>query len=199
MRGVVTGICWGLVVVIWLIGGLYGLRRAPAGRKPSWRGAPLPIAILAGLVVAYVAATRNDPNRLVVHSLWLEIPGLALLLAATAFTIWARLALGSMWSMSPDVLQQHHELRTDGPYSVTRHPIYTGLLGMLLGTALLNGFGVAAVALLAGLVVFTARVRIEEKLMSETFPGEYERYKQRVPRLIPRLNRVRRERSTRPP
>ena len=92
-----------------------------------------------------------------------------LLVAATAFTIWARLALGSMWSMSPDVLQQHHELRTDGPYAVTRHPIYTGLLGMLLGTMLLNSFGVAVVALLAGVVVFAARVPIEEKLMKS--PG----------------------------
>ena len=191
MHRVATGICWGLVAAIWLIGGLYGLRRAPAGRKPSWHGAPLPIAIVAGLVVAYAVASRHDPNLLVVHSLWLEIPGLVLLLVATAFTIWARLALGSMWSMSPGVLQQHHELRTDGPYAVTRHPIYTGLLGMLLGTALLDGFGVAFVALLAGLVVFTARVRIEEKLMSETFPGEYERYKQRVPRLMPGLKRFR--------
>ena len=32
-------------------------------------------------------------------------------------------------------------LRTDGPYAITRHPIYTGLLGMLLGTALLGGLG----------------------------------------------------------
>ncbi len=100
----------------------------------------------------------------------MEIPGLILLVVATAFTIWARLALGSMWSMSPGVLQQRHELRTDGPYAVTRHPIYTGLLGMLVGTALLNGFGVSVVALLVGVVVFGSRVPVEEKLMSETFP-----------------------------
>ena len=191
MRHLVTGICWGLVVVIWIVGAVVGLQRGPARRRPSWHGAPWPIGVVAGIVVVYVAVTRNHPNRIVVHSWWVEIPGLVLLIAATVFTIWARLALGSMWSMSPDVLQQHHELRTDGPYAVTRHPIYTGLLGMLLGTMLLNGFGVAVVAFLAGVVVFGTRVPIEEKLMRETFPGDYERYAQRVPRLMPGLNRFR--------
>ena len=147
-------------------------------------------------MVVYVAVSRNHPNRMAVHSSWVEIPGLALLLAATIFTIWARLSLGSMWSMSPDVLQQYHELRTDGPYAVTRHPIYTGLLGMLLGTVLLNGFGVSVVALLAGVVVFATRVPVEEKLMSQTFPGDYERYQQLVPRLIPRPDRFRRPPSS---
>ncbi len=196
MQHLVTGICWGLVVVIWIVGAVVGLRRGPARRRPSWHGAPWPIGVVAAIVIVYVAVTRNHANRMVVHSGWVEIPGLVLLIAATIFTIWARLALGSMWSMSPDVLQQHHELRTDGPYAVTRHPIYTGLLGMLLGTMLLNGFGVAVVAFLAGVVVFGTRVPIEERLMNETFPRDYERYAERVPRLVPRPLRFRRPPSS---
>jgi protein-S-isoprenylcysteine O-methyltransferase Ste14 len=60
--------------------------------------------------------------------------------AATALTIWARLALGVMWSAAP-TLKQEHKLRTGGPYAVTRHPIYTGLLGMMPGSLLLAGAG----------------------------------------------------------
>jgi len=60
------------------------------------------------------------------------VVGLAILAVSTAFTIWARPALRTMWSFDP-VVKQAHLLRTRGPYAVTRHPIYTGLLGMLLG------------------------------------------------------------------
>jgi protein-S-isoprenylcysteine O-methyltransferase Ste14 len=54
------------------------------------------------------------------------------------FTLWARFSLGTMWSVAPKV-KGDHQLRTHGPYAVTRHPIYTGLLGMMLGATLLAG------------------------------------------------------------
>ena len=56
-----------------------------------------------------------------------RILGLVVLLAATVLTIWARLALGAMWSAAPTV-KEEHRLRTSGPYRITRHPIYTGLI-----------------------------------------------------------------------
>jgi protein-S-isoprenylcysteine O-methyltransferase Ste14 len=71
-----------------------------------------------------------------VHAPGIRFLGLAILLAATALTLWARLALGAMWTAAPTV-KQEHQLRTSGPYAITRHPIYTGLLGMLLGSGLL--------------------------------------------------------------
>ena len=80
-----------------------------------------------------------------------------------------------------------HQLRTNGPYGVTRHPIHTGLLGMLLGTALLVGLGHLLVALPVGLVFIEIRVHIEERLMLATFPEPYARYRRRVPQLVPRL------------
>ena len=97
-----------------------------------------------------------------------------------------------MWSASPNVLQPDHELRTDGPYAVTRHPIYTGLLGMLIGTVLLNGLGLTLALLVVGAVFLAIRIPIEERLMSETFPDEYSRYRDHVPRLVPGLHVLRR-------
>jgi protein-S-isoprenylcysteine O-methyltransferase Ste14 len=90
---------------------------------------------------------------------------------------------------APNVLRTDHELRTDGgPYAITRHPIYTGLLGMLLGTVLLNGLGDSLAFLVLGAVFLVARIPIEERLMSMAFPDEYAGYRERVPRLVPGLH-----------
>jgi protein-S-isoprenylcysteine O-methyltransferase Ste14 len=97
-----------------------------------------------------------------------------------------------MWAATPNVLQADHRLRTDGPYAVTRHPIYTGLLGMLVGTALLNGLGVSLAFLAIGAAVVAYRIPVEEGLMSRTFPEEYARYRERVPRLVPGSRLLRR-------
>src|SRR5437879_6597469 len=57
---------------------------------------------------------------------WLQIVGAACLVIFTAFTLWARWCLGIMWSSLP-VIKVDHQLRTEGPYRITRHPIYTGI------------------------------------------------------------------------
>ena len=190
MQGVVTWTCWGLVVAIWIVGAIR-VRNVPSLRQPSGSGAiwRFGAAIIVWLIVRFA---RPDLHRISTHSWWVEMPGLALLVAATIFTIWARFSLGTMWSITPNALKDHHELRTEGPYGVTRHPIYTGLLGMLLGTALLNGVGGWIGLPIVGAVVFATRVSIEEKLMSATFPDEYERYRRRVPQLVPGVHRLRR-------
>ena len=97
-----------------------------------------------------------------------------------------------MWSASPNVLQADHRLRTDGPYAVTRHPIYTGLFGMVLGTVLLNGLGDSLAFLAVAAVFFATRIPIEERLMSKTFPEQYAHYRGRVPRFVPGLRRLHR-------
>jgi len=185
----VTWICWGLVVVVWIVGALVGGRngqRQGSANGVLWR---IGAVVLAG---ALYRVSRHGLHEVVDHSWWIEIPGLVLLLASTGFTIWARVRLGRMWSASPDTLQESHELRTDGPYAVTRHPIYTGLLGMLLGSVLLNGLGVSLLFLAIGVAVVATRIPIEERLMSTTFPEQYETYRRRTPRIVPGLQLLRR-------
>ena len=192
MATIATEICWGIVIVTWIAAALYGSRKQPRGRRQGsdtaavWR-----IASVAAAVVVY-RVTRDDLRHATDHSWWLELPGLLLLVASTCFTIWARVSLGPMWSASPNVLQSHHQLRTDGPYAVTRHPIYTGLFGMLLGTVLLNGLGDSLAFLVVGVAFLGTRIPIEERLMSKTFPDEYAHYRERVPRFVPGLRRLRR-------
>jgi protein-S-isoprenylcysteine O-methyltransferase Ste14 len=121
---------------------------------------------------------------------WPRAFGLPLFVAATGFTLWARRALGTMWS-SAVLVKTGHELRTGGPYAVTRHPIYTGLAGMLAGATLVNGGGRWVVILAAGMAFMASKIRAEERLLSERFPARYEDYRKSVPQLIPRVARPR--------
>jgi protein-S-isoprenylcysteine O-methyltransferase Ste14 len=187
-----TLLCWGVVVLTWIVEGVYYWARTSGGRREGTRSAALWQVGLVLVAVLVYRLTLPDLNRLTEHSTWIELPGFLLLVASTAFTMWARIRLGRMWSASPNELQRDHELRTDGPYAVTRHPIYTGLLGMVLGTVLLNGLGGSLGLLIIGGAFLAARIPIEERLMSKAFPDEYAQYRRRVPRLVPGLKLVRR-------
>lgn len=97
--------------------------------------------------------------------------------------IWARVYLGRNWSSRPAV-KEGHELVTTGPYAYVRHPIYTGVILMALGTALSGAtFGIWAFVIAS--FVFVSRIEKEEKIMRELFPGEYPEYQKRTKRLIP--------------
>jgi protein-S-isoprenylcysteine O-methyltransferase Ste14 len=196
MHVIVTSLCWGVVVVTWIAGAV-ATRNVPVQQRSSGTGALWRVGI-AGVSAAIYLLAQHDLHRTATHSAWVELPGLTLLIASTIFTLWARLALGRMWSISPDVLRDQHELRTTGPYGITRHPIYTGLSGMLLGTALFNGLGTWVVLLLIAVALCATRVPIEERLMSATFPEEYARYRGRVPRLVPGLRLLSRKHQTKP-
>jgi protein-S-isoprenylcysteine O-methyltransferase Ste14 len=113
-----------------------------------------------------------------------QITSLAMTVAGCALAIWARLTLGGNWSGRVTV-KEGHELIVRGPYSLARHPIYTGILLACVGTCLMDGewhclLGLIIVAL--GLVL---KMSQEERLMMETFPQAYPMYRQRVKALIP--------------
>ena len=190
--------CWGAVALIWVIGAVYNAARGPARRtRPALRSIGGRV-IAVVVVIVVLAVVRLVPGQywhaLRVDSPWVTVLGSVALLASTAFTLWARFALGTMWSMDAEV-KQGHQLRTDGPYGITRHPIYTGMLGMLLGSLLLAGGGRYLLLPLAGIVFFELKIREEERLMAATFPEEYARYRRRVPQLVPRLGDFRRHRA----
>jgi protein-S-isoprenylcysteine O-methyltransferase Ste14 len=182
LSSVLLAACWGTLTVVWVAGAIYNRRRGPRVRERSRRDYSWLVAAAAfWLIYGHVAGI--DWGSLSLSSPWIRAAGVALLLAATAFTLWARVALGTMWSSSV-VAKAGHTLRTQGPYAITRHPIYTGLLGMLLGTALIDDLGRAAAVFVLGAIYLAWKARAEERLLSGVFP-EYQRYSRRVPRLIP--------------
>lgn len=115
---------------------------------------------------------------------WLVLSGTVLVLLGAGLVLWARLRLGR-WFTGTLGVKLGHELATDGPYAVTRHPMYTGLLAMVLGAALVWN-SVATLALAVLLVVpFALQARIEEPLLEAHFGEAYREYGRRVPRLLP--------------
>ncbi|HEY7378976.1 MAG TPA: isoprenylcysteine carboxylmethyltransferase family protein [Steroidobacteraceae bacterium] len=123
-------------------------------------------------------------GRLVLDPLPLYIIGAALVALGLGFAVWARVHLGTNWSAVVTLKEGHVLVRT-GPYRWVRHPIYTGLLVALLGTALsrndwcaLLGFAIVTAALIR-------KLSIEERWMLGAFQDEYARYKAQVAALIP--------------
>ncbi len=124
-------------------------------------------------------AARFVPNQESIR-----MAGFALTLCGALFAAWARLTLGTNWSGRPSV-KAGHELIVTGPYALVRHPIYTGLLLGLAGTALAVGEWRAILGLVTILLAFAAKMKQEERLMMQTFPEAYPRYRKRVKALIP--------------
>ena len=110
--------------------------------------------------------------------------GTALLVAGLAFSIWARVTLGRNWSGTVTV-KEDHELIQSGPYRLVRHPIYTGLLLALAGSAVAQDrwSGVLGVVLI--FVSFWIKLLREEAWMRETFGEKYDAYCARTKRLVP--------------
>jgi protein-S-isoprenylcysteine O-methyltransferase Ste14 len=112
------------------------------------------------------------------------VAGAALIYAGLAFTVWARVHLGGNWSGSVTV-KEDHELVRSGPYAYVRHPIYTGLIAAVLGSALASGTLRAALGFALITVSLMRKLRTEEAFMRATFPQDYPRYCAQVPALVP--------------
>jgi protein-S-isoprenylcysteine O-methyltransferase Ste14 len=109
-----------------------------------------------------------------------------IVLAGGAFTVWARVTLGRNWSAEV-TFKQDHELIESGPYALVRHPIYTGLIVMALGTAINYGRAVGFALLISLCGGLWWKARQEEQVMSSHFPTAYAEYKARVHAIIPFL------------
>jgi protein-S-isoprenylcysteine O-methyltransferase Ste14 len=123
-------------------------------------------------------------GRFAPHTAAIADVALLLTVVGCGFAIWARLTLGSNWSGRVTV-KADHELVTRGPYAVTRHPIYTGFLTAILGTALAVGQWRGIVALVVILMAFVLKMAQEEQMMMQTFPATYPEYRRKVKALVP--------------
>jgi protein-S-isoprenylcysteine O-methyltransferase Ste14 len=112
------------------------------------------------------------------------LAGVALCVYGLWFTIWARRTLAGNWS-SDVTFKQGHELVRTGPYRFVRHPIYTGLLIMSLGTAIENGQLRCFLAIVVVGIGFWIKLSQEERLLLRHFPNEYPAYQKQVKALVP--------------
>ena len=178
------------IVALWIAWLLIWLASAPFTARTAVRQ-PLAAfladrALLSGGAILLMVHGSSVLFRPLGTGVWERWACAAAVAAGLAFAVWARLRLGRNWSHVA-VLKEDHALVRAGPYARVRHPIYSGMLLALAGTAL----AVATPAGLAGLALlaagFVLRIRREEALLLGHFGDAYRAYQAEVPALVPRL------------
>lgn len=173
--------CWAVFIVVWAITSLQAKASVRRGFNRSsvfWR-----LGVLAVAVILAEGVRRGVIPRTTTFPYGFRLAGLLLTILGVGFAIWARFTLGRNWGM-PMTLRENPELVTAGPYAVVRHPIYTGIICAMLGTALAVGTWWVFVLIVAS-VYFDVSARREERDMQARFPDAYPAYKARTKRLIP--------------
>ncbi|MGA2257170.1 MAG: protein-S-isoprenylcysteine O-methyltransferase [Thermoguttaceae bacterium] len=93
--------------------------------------------------------------------------------------------LGRSWSMTLE-LRENHALVTSGVYRHLRHPMYSAMLLISIGQALITpNWLVAPVGLVVFVLLFALRFEKEEAMMLEQFGEQYATYVRRTRRLVP--------------
>jgi protein-S-isoprenylcysteine O-methyltransferase Ste14 len=174
---------WGAWLVYWTVA-------ASAVKTTRWRE-PISSRLLHGvpliLAALLLASGRQLPSllreRFLPQTSASPLLGLVMLVAGLGFAVWARWHLGPNWSGTVTLKQDHALIRT-GPYSYVRHPIYSGILLALLGTAVVIGEWRGLFAFALALVGLAYKSKVEEGRMREIFP-EYDQYRHETAALVP--------------
>lgn len=181
---IIIGLLWFGWILYWAVSAK-GVKKNI--QKKDWRkGAALRLLFVIFVVIFFQVPVVQEFYRkystIRFHPA-LAIIGLIICASSLAFAIWARRHLGRNWSPHPSV-QENHELVTSGPYALVRHPIYTGLIFAMFGTALAIGF-MWLIVFVAVAVPLMWRIPEEERIMAQLFPNDYPAYKKRTKVLIP--------------
>ena len=107
--------------------------------------------------------------------------------ARLAFAIWARFTLGGNWSAEVQIKEGHTLIRK-GPYKLIRHPIYTGILLMLVGDALAIGEVRAYLALFLIVIGFVRKAKKEESYLANEFGPAFDEHIRHTGFLLPRFS-----------
>jgi protein-S-isoprenylcysteine O-methyltransferase Ste14 len=173
----VVGLAWIVFWIYWLASAATSKESVSGGWRTRFIG--------AGAVGVFLIAGVLRGGSLAVHNVALEVIGTVLFACGIGLAVWARVHLGRNWG-TPTSQRAEPELVTSGPYRFVRHPIYTGLLTAMLGTALVdNLLGLIVVAVLVAYFYYCGIV--EERNLTAAFPTAYPEYKSRTKMLIPFL------------
>ncbi|MDL2405957.1 isoprenylcysteine carboxylmethyltransferase family protein [Rhizobium calliandrae] len=177
-------VCWGIWALIWFVAS-FRVKKTTRSEDPLSRlSNTAPIWIGALLLVVRPSLLGPLSFRLLPQNLASYGIGAALTVIGLAFAVWARYHIGRNWS-GVITVKQDHVLICTGPYAIVRHPIYSGLLLAIIGSALARGHIGALLAVGFMLYAILRRVRTEERWMGETFGQAYVDYKAQTPALVP--------------
>jgi protein-S-isoprenylcysteine O-methyltransferase Ste14 len=168
---------WTFFWVSWFIAAA-GVKRG----RIRW-GRAAGIRVVGALVILLLVRAKAFKVQTATDDPWLEGIGLAMFVSGLALAVWARLYLGRNWG-SPMTEKVDPELVTTGPYRTIRHPIYSGIILALAGTAIaINWHWLIAAAVAGTFFVYSAFM--EERYLVRQFPETYPAYQGATRMLIP--------------
>ncbi len=173
--------CFVLMFIFWI------LTAFSTKRTVEKKGGTV-IRIIFYLIIILVIYLQGHVAFLATN-LWPKTVGIKIIADLVTFCgllvmIWARITLGRNWSANI-VLKEDHKLVTNGPYAYVRHPIYSGLILMILGVVLYVDTLILTIFFVAFFFGAYYKARKEEKLLMTTFEREYSEYKKKVKALVP--------------
>lgn len=172
---VAIAITWAVFWIYWLVSA-FGAKQSTGGLRR------LPLNGVTALAV-FILVRVFHGGSLAVDSPVLAAIGAVVFASGLALAVWARIHLGRNWGM-PMTERVEPELVTSGPYRFVRHPIYSGLLLGVIGTALATDLlGLIVAVVLTAYFYYCASV--EERNLTATFPTAYPAYRLATKMLIP--------------
>ena len=185
-------ILWSETNSLWLLFAVYFV--ASMRRVQVKRSVPLPslerVCLLLTTALLFFPRTHISFLAIRFHSSRnIAIFGLILTILGLAFAAWARDVLGRNWS-GRIIIQVDHQLITAGPYAYVRHPLYTGLITALAGTALVAGDYGAILGFVIAVNIFRLKARREEQLLESEFGITYSTYRAHTGGILPRIAHI---------
>ncbi len=173
----IIAFCWLVFFTVWIVAAFFTKRTTERAR---WRSAWW-LWVGIGAFVVFRRRFIPLPGSMV---LWhpthvIRILAESVTAVGLFIALWARTVLGANWSANV-VLKEQHELIVQGPYRVVRHPIYTGVILMIIGTILVWGRVAGLILLVLSVAGLLVKAHREEQLLTTHFPDAYPRYRQRV-------------------
>jgi protein-S-isoprenylcysteine O-methyltransferase Ste14 len=138
------------------------------------------VLVVVAVLLLRLGAFRGDSLN---SNPWRAGLGLVLFALGLGFAIWARVHIGRNWG-TPMSRKDEPELVTSGPYRLVRHPIYSGIVVGLVGTAVALSWLWLIAVVLAG-VYFGYSATVEERYLIEQFPDAYPKYRRSTKMLVP--------------
>lgn len=184
----IISLCWIIFITFWLLFAFTNKRAIRYQPMADRLIQTLCLFLAFALLFDFWSKTPINPFafQLIPATFLPAAIGCALVVAGLLVCLWARVTLGKNWSGIVTV-KERHELITHGPYAFVRHPMYTGLCLMFLGTWLAIGTlgGLLGFAVLA--YGFWIKLKQEETFMLKQFPDHYPAYMKHVKALVPRV------------
>ena len=184
----VVPLCRIIFILDWSVSSLF-VKKSLTKRGPWWILWRVVVALFVILFVHYNRSGALSFFRFSFQSFFsFLIPGSVLTLLGLFGAIWARFHLGRNWS-GYITYKEDQTLVTTGPYRYIRHPIYTSMILMFIGTILYDGSLFTSIIFLILTIDFVLRTKKEEKIMIRLFGEKYMDYMKRTKRLIPLVYR----------